>query len=186
MPLREKETVSESGDIFLKKGADPFNLSFSYETFSMTSGGSAYRRRQHQYLHPAVVYAPNLQENWGSQPSRAAMDRITPPRTEYPPQKKKMKILGALNDCGICRGSHFNILPMPKPNQTTENEMNNAIKATKTYGLPIPHQGKLQANPSKGCHWYHAEAPPFITNWWIFQAKAPYKESRPHDGGRPI
>ena len=163
MPLREKETVSESGDIFLKKGADPFNLSFSYETFSMTSGGSAYRRRQHQYLH-----------------------RITPPRTEYPPQKKKMKILGALNDCGICRGSHFNILPMPKPNQTTENEMNNAIKATKTYGLPIPHQGKLQANPSKGCHWYHAEAPPFITNWWIFQAKAPYKESRPHDGGRPI
>lgn len=28
--------------------------------------------------------------------------------------------------------------------------------------------------------------PPFITNWWIFQAKAPYKESRPHDGGRPI
>ena len=66
------------------------------------------------------------------------MDRITPPRTEYPPPKKKMKILGALNDCAICRGSHFNILPMPKPNQTTENEMNNAIKATKTYGFPIP------------------------------------------------
>ena len=88
MPLREKETVSESGDIFLKKGADPFNLSFSYETFSMTSGGSAYRRRQHQYLHPAAIYAPNLQENWGSQPSRAAMDRITPPRTEYPSQKE--------------------------------------------------------------------------------------------------
>lgn len=81
----------------------------------------------------------------GNGQNNPAAHRVSPP-------KKKMKILGALNDCAICRGSHFNILPMPKPNQTTENEMNNAIKATKTYGLPIPHQGKLQANPSKGCH----------------------------------
>ena len=39
--------------------------------FALTSGGSAYRRRQHQYLHPARVYAPAKQENPASEKAAA-------------------------------------------------------------------------------------------------------------------
>ena len=85
----KKETVSESGDIFLGKTSHHkgflgklsrksfrkartllFDL-FSCEMFALTSGGSAYRRRQHQYLHPARVYAPAAQENPASEKTAA-------------------------------------------------------------------------------------------------------------------
>ena len=90
----KKETVSESGDIFIGKTSHHkgflgktlserlyrkdfvkartllFDL-FSCEMFSLTSGGSAYRRRQHQYLHPARVYAPAKQENPASEKTAA-------------------------------------------------------------------------------------------------------------------
>ncbi len=55
---------------FVKARTLLFDL-FSCEMFALTSGGSAYRRRQHQYLHPARVYAPAAQENPASEKAAA-------------------------------------------------------------------------------------------------------------------
>ena len=55
---------------FVKARTLLFDL-FSCEMFALTSGGSAYRRRQHQYLHPARVYAPAKQENPASEKAAA-------------------------------------------------------------------------------------------------------------------
>ena len=67
-----RKTFSEklSRKSFRKARTLLFDL-FSCEMFALTSGGSAYRRRQHQYLHPARVYAPAKQENPASEKAAA-------------------------------------------------------------------------------------------------------------------